>query len=285
MRPPPREVEIEAAARSGGRIFWLGSHANASNGDARPNRERLFATDVSPASGALTYVGRYDKLRADLVAWDQGNGHGKGANYYGFAASTAKKVGPEDGKGKGFNIEGAEFAPDGTTLFVAFRAPLVPPSARSLALLVPVLNASALVSANPSRGPARFGAPIELDLGGRGLREIRKNAANQYLIIAGSPGGSSHKAPNDFRLFTWTGRAGDAPVERSVSLDALSDAGSPEGIVEVPNPLTDASHVQLLLDCGNTAWYGDKVASADLPTRQFQKFRSDLVTLGPPRRR
>ena len=280
-----REVDIEASARSGNRIYWLGSHSNASGGDLRPDRGRLFATNWSPSTGALAYVGRYDNLRADLVQWDRTGAHGKGANYYKLAKSTDRGAGPEDGKGGGFNIEGAEFAPDGTTLYVAFRAPLVPPHDRHLALIVPVLNASALVAGNPARGPAQFGAPIELDLGGRAVREIRKNAANQYLIIAGPPAAASRKAPNDFRLFTWSGIPADAPVEHGANLDALSENGSPEAIVEVPSPLTDTSRVQLLLDSGNTAYYGDKVAADNLPIPQFKKFRSDVVVLGAARTR
>src|SRR5262249_6707679 len=40
------EVDLEAATRVGSRIYWLGSHSNSKNGHLRPNRYRLFATDM-----------------------------------------------------------------------------------------------------------------------------------------------------------------------------------------------------------------------------------------------
>lgn len=278
-----REVDIEAAARSGNRIFWLASHSNAANGNQRPNRRRLFATDISGtgASATLTYVGRYEGLRTDMIAWDTSNAHGKGANFYGLAASTTTGVIPESADGSGFNIEGLEFAPDGTTLYVAFRAPIAPAAARTKALIIPVTNAAALVSANPAAGPATFGAPIELDLGGRGIRELRKNAANEYVISAGPAADATGVPPADFRLYTWTGNPADAPVLRTASLTALATGGSFETIVEVPSPLLSTSQLQLLTDNGDTIWYNDGTASKALPQLNFQKFRSDIVTLGP----
>src|SRR5262249_52349659 len=46
-----REVDLESSARAGNRIYWLGSLDNNSDGQNRPNRDRLFATDLS-GSGA-----------------------------------------------------------------------------------------------------------------------------------------------------------------------------------------------------------------------------------------
>ncbi|GAB4195800.1 MAG: hypothetical protein OHK0022_12820 [Roseiflexaceae bacterium] len=274
----PREVDIESSARNGSRLYWLGSHSNSSGGGNRPNRSRLFATDL--AGSNLSFVGYYDGLKTDLIAWDQSNGHGKGANYYGFAASAAAGVIPEDPAGAGFNIEAAEFAPDGTTLYLGFRAPIVPATNRTKALIVPVTNAAALVGGSPAGGPAIFGAPIEFDLGGRGIRELRKNSANEYVLIAGPPDAATGSAPKDFRLYTWTGNPGDAPLLRAAFLTALNTGGSFESIVEVPNPLNSSSQIQLLSDNGDTVWYGDSVAAKDLPNNPHKKFRSDVVALG-----
>ena len=87
------EVDLEAAVKltdgPGTRIYWLGSHSNSRTGNLRPNRYRLFATQVggngtgSPPY-SLTYVGRYDHLRDDLIFWDRNNVHGLGANYFGL---------------------------------------------------------------------------------------------------------------------------------------------------------------------------------------------------------
>ncbi|MEB3318967.1 MAG: Calx-beta domain-containing protein, partial [Cyanobacteriota bacterium] len=165
----PREVDLEASLRVGNRIYWLGSLSNSSSGDVRPNRNRLFATDLSGSGAAthLSYVGHYNNLKADLISWGDANG-------YNFTASAAAGVIPEAADGSGFNIEGLTIAPDGTTAYVAFRAPEVPTASRGRALIAPITNFADLVTGvAPS---ASIGAPIELDLGGRGIREIKRSS-------------------------------------------------------------------------------------------------------------
>jgi predicted extracellular nuclease len=276
----PREVDIEASTRVGDRIFWLGSESNSDSGSSRPNRDRIFATDISGTGAAttLSYVGRYDFLKEDIIAWDVNNIHGKGANYYGLATSAASGVGSK--QSDGYNIEGLEMSPDNTTAYVAFRAPQEPTANRTKALIVPVTNFTSLLSPNGgTQGSATFGAPIELDLGGRGIREIRKNAANQYIIIAGAAGDAG-AAPNDFRLYTWTGILADAPVLRAADLTALNAGGSFESIVELPASLTSSSQIQLLVDNGDYVLYNDGTAAKDLAQNNFKKFRSEIITLG-----
>jgi hypothetical protein len=224
-------------------------------------------------------VGRYDFLKLDLMNWDATNGHGRGANYYGLTASGASGVDPKSLDGSGFNIEGLTMAPGSTNIaYVAFRAPLVPPTNRVHALIIPVTNFTTLAVCNsPVAGVARFGAPIELNLGGRGLRSIEGTGTN-FLIVSGPPGLASGIPPSDFRLFTWNGQAGGAPQERAASLTNLL----PEAIVELPpTPWTSNSTVQLVSDNGIALYYGDGVEAKFLPVRQFKKFRSDWVTLGP----
>src|SRR2546421_2697199 len=123
------------------RIFWLGSHANDTSSpfNYRPNRHRLFATDVSGTGSNATLVAyglHYDNLRSDLVAWDNLN-----ASRLGLAAST-NNVDPEGTSGSGFNIEGFAMAPDGVTAYIGFRAPYETPATRQNALIVPLLNLS-----------------------------------------------------------------------------------------------------------------------------------------------
>lgn len=270
----PREVDIEASAQNGSRIYWLASHSNSSGGANRPNRSRLFATDVSGSGAAttLTYVGRYDGLKIDLINWDANNLHGLGANFFGLAASAAVGVIPEEPNGAGFNIEGLVFAPDNATAYICFRAPIVPATSRTQALIVPVTNFAALVSGNPSAGPAIFGAPIRLNLGGRGIREIKKNAANEYLIVAGSAGSVSN-----FRLYAWSGNPSHIAFIRDANLNGLN----PESIVDVPIGLNSFApvDVQLLSDNGDDVYYGDGLIAKDLPNNEFKKFRSDIVTV------
>ncbi|WP_198174754.1 beta strand repeat-containing protein [Spirosoma arboris] len=279
----PREVDIEASVSSGNRIYWIGSQSNKEGGGARPNRDRVFATDVTlnGANTTLAYVSRYDHLREDIIAWDVNNGHGKGANYYDLQASADAAV---DSKSSiGYNIEGAEFAPDGSTVYIGFRAPQVPLPGRPKALVIPVTNLTSILATDGGvQGSATFGAPIEFDLGGRGIREIRKNAANNYLIIAGPAGSDTGTPPNNFRLYTWTGVPTDAPALRADNLATLAVNGSFESIVEVPATLADDSQIQLLVDNGDAVYYNDATIAKDLSQNNFKKFRSDIATLGAP---
>jgi autotransporter-associated beta strand protein len=268
------EADIEGAVKAGNRIYWMASQDNASSGNLRPNRYRLFATDIggSGAASTLTYVGRYDGLRTDLLNWDSSNAHGLGANHYGLVASAANGVEPERPDGSGFNIEGFVMAPGSTTTgYICFRAPISPAAARTKALIVPVTNLTSLVTGNPSAGPATFGTPIELDLGGRGIRDIAKNASDQYVISAGPASDTG-----SFALYTWTGLAADAPVLRSASLTGLH----PEAIADVPTSLTASSTIELISDDGDVVLYNDGTIAKDLTQPNFKKFRSDLVTLG-----
>ncbi|MBD2752532.1 lamin tail domain-containing protein [Spirosoma validum] len=265
------EVDIEASTRTGNTIYWIGSHAEGGSS----NRQRIFSTTVngSGAATTLTFGGYYSSLRTDLVNWDNSNGHGLGAGYLGLAGSTTAGVDPETPTG--FNIEGFTLAPDGTTGYLGFRAPLQPTAGRTKALIIPITNLSALVTGTPASSPATFGAPIFLDLGGRSIRSIERNANNEYLIIGGPIGAST-----TFALYTWTGNPADVPVLRSADLTALNTGGSFETIVDVPLGLTDTTPIQLVTDNGSTVWYTDGTASKDLAQDNFQKFRSDVVLLG-----
>ncbi len=283
----PREVDIEASTRVGNRIYWMSAHSHSGTNEThavetRTNRSRVFATDLAGtgASSTLSYVGRYDFLKLDLVNWDQNNIHGRGADYFGLAASTAAGVDPKALDGSGFNIEGLCMAPgSATTAYVAFRAPVVSSTNRAYALIVPVLNFTTLAVGTGPPGSAQFGAPIELNLGCRGIRSIEGNASGGYLIVAGPPGPlpEAPSPPNDFRLFTWSGQPGDPPQERAADLSGLNV----EGIVELPPGLwTATNQFQLISDSGTTVYYGDGVQAKHLPVTNFKKSRTDWVALG-----
>ena len=281
----PREVDLEAVAQHGDRLYWTGSFSNSKDGAARPNRNRVFATTLSGtgATATLTYIGRYDHLRDDLIAWDQANGHGLGADALGFAASAAVGVVPEGTDG--FNVEGLAIAPNGTTAYVAFRAPLEPMASRDHALIVPVLNFDALITGaapgSSAAGSAQFGAPIELDLGGRGLREIVSNAPGQYLLVAGPPR-SSGAIGTDFVLYAWSGDVADAPVLVGADLSVGIGSGSVESLLLAPYAAGPGSILQTLIDDGDTVWYGDNQVSKDLGEPRFQKFHTRCLAIELP---
>ena len=257
------EVDLEAMAmhqvNGTNRIYWLASHSNSESGEVRPNRSRLFATIVkgngtgSPAY-SLSYLGRYDHLKADLCAWDRSNRHGLGSNYFGLAASTNSGV--RSTNLNGFNMEGLCFAPDGVTAYLGFRTPLVNGSGpttnvaqRTHALVVPLLNMSELVTNNPVRGPgkARFGTPFTLNLGRRGIRSLDTSYPGNYLITAGPTGAASSPpvSPGNFRLFTWTGNPSNAPVER---LTTFPSGYTPEGAILPATPMASNTVVQFVGD-------------------------------------
>jgi len=284
-----RETDIEGCARDGSRAYWIGSHGNNSSGKIRLNRHRLFATTISGSGSQATVapVGWYEDLRTDLIAWDVNDRHGKGANYYGLMASAAPGVWPK--QEGGFNIEGLAMGSNSATVYVGFRAPMVPapivpapipPVVRGTkALVVPVTNVQALVNGSPSTGPATFGPPIELDLGGRGVRSMARTASGGYLIVAGPTTNATGTPPSDFRLYSWSGNPLAAPALLQNDLTGLSTGGSFEAIVEPVGGVT--GDIELLNDNGTTNWYGDGAASKTLKPN-WQKFRSDRVTPGAP---
>ena len=57
------EVDLEGAASLGDYTYWLGSHGHAKDGRARPDRERLFATQwiTNNARPGLRVVGQPDR--------------------------------------------------------------------------------------------------------------------------------------------------------------------------------------------------------------------------------
>jgi hypothetical protein len=272
------EVDIEGSTRVGNRFFWTGSHAHNNLAENRTNRMRFFASDLvgSGTNARLEFVGFYEYLKDDLLAWDRGNGHGKGANYYGLTASAADQVDPKTPYG--FNIEGLCMAPGSAeTAYLAFRAPIVSPTNRTYALIVPVLNFATLAAQGGPLGSCRFGAPIELDLYGRGIRAI-EGSPSGYLIVGGNPGDGNSTYPLDFKLYTWTGQPGDQPQQRAADLTGMR----PEALVETPpSPWTDSTSVQLLSDIGSAVIYNDGVANKHAAYPAFKKSRSDWVTLGP----
>jgi hypothetical protein len=275
----PKEADLEGVTRVGSRLYWIGSHSHGAQALTKTNRARIFATDLSGTgpTATLTFVGRYEWLKNDLVNWDVANGHGKGANYYGLLASTAEGVDAKAPDGSGFNIEGLTMAPgSSTTAYIGFRAPLVSTNTRARALIVPVLNFTALAIGNGPPGSAQFGAPIELNLGYRGIRSMECDAEG-CLLVAGPPDKATDVTPRDFKFFTWTGQPGDRPQQRGGDLRTWV----PESIVALPpRPWTADTLVQVLSDNGVTVWYGDGIEAKRLDEPAFKKFRSDWVALG-----
>jgi len=271
------ELDLEVGTRIGDTLYFTGSHSNSKSGAESNTREFLFAVTVS-GSGAetvFTYQGTHSGLEISLTTWDSTNAHTKGANYFGFAASSVTGVVPEGVNG--FSIEGMTATQDGSQLLLAFRAPQTSISTREKAVIVPVAVTGLIGSSSPT-----IGTPVELNLGGRGIRSIEKAAdGNGYLLLAGPAGGASTEVANDFRLYHVSTDL-TTVTELDVNLDTLRDTtmGSFETIVDV-RTTTTGTLVQLLQDNGDTDW-ADRTGttvSKDLPAAD-QKFQGNWVTLG-----
>lgn len=284
------EDDFEASARSGDSVFWIGSQSNSRKGEVQTSRHVVYETTIAGRGkdATLTRVGAYGGLRRDLIAWDDAHGR-----RYGFAAAAAEGQTPNFPES--LNIEGVEFAPDGTTLYLGFRAPLVGGRNGGDALIVPVTNIQRLTRGEASR--ATFGAPIELDFDGASIREMRRNAAGEYLILTNDVSKPLAEEPQPASLWYWDGdpatapqRLGDGePLPANVT-ELSGSLGSWEAFGALPERLEPGSQVPLIMDQGYDHLYAaavpntggeyyddqnkDSIAGATL-----MKSRTDLVTL------
>jgi Leucine-rich repeat (LRR) protein len=271
------EMDAESSARKGERIWWFGSHGNSKAGEVQPSRHSIYETKLTGtgADARLTPVGvRYGNLRNDLIEWD--NNH---QARFGFQAGAAKDMSPD--AINGFNIEGAEFSPDGSELYLGFRSPLAPAQIGGRALIVPLTNLEALTSGAATR--ATFGEPILLDLGGDRIREIRKNDRNEYLILGATDSGSG-LAPTQ-HLWGWNGDPDIAPqllttvVPGAIETDYADTQGAWEGIGAMPDRLAPGAQVRLIMDQGYVKLYPGRGENKDDANDWSNKARTDVVTL------
>ena len=182
--------DLEGGTRIGDVFYWITSHSTNREGRQRPRRQRLFAVRIGLNEDEDPHlVGTpYTTLLADLP---------QGGSFAKFQLGTAATRRAEDPGA--LNIEGLAATPDGK-LLIGFRNPITDGKA-----LVLTLNNPAGVVAGQ---PAAFGDPIELDLGGLGIRSLEFwPARNAYAILAGAFGAS-----NQFQIFGWSGSAADRPV-------------------------------------------------------------------------
>lgn len=257
---PYKEVDVEASVKSpntAGKIYFLGSMSNSSSFNNKPNRDRVFALNVTGTAAPYTIAnaGYKSGLRAALVSWGDSKG-------YNFSASAA------DGKDPkaidGFNLEGMVFAPNNTTLYVAFRAPLVPTSNRTKAVIAPILNFESYFSGT---GSPSIGQPIELNLGGRGIRDIFRMVNGTYVIIAGRPDdGAANSA-----VYRWSGIATEQPI-------LINDFGlstrNVEGVIDPSEYCGGVNNNTLtfIADNGTSVYYNDAVEAKVLATPEYKKF-------------
>jgi hypothetical protein len=231
--------------------------------DNKPNRDRLFATTYSGtgANTAFSFAG-YVAIKTSLLAWGDANG-------YAFTASAAAGV---DSKApNGFAAEGMVFGPDNTTLYVGMRAPLVPTATRTKAVIAPILNFETWFNNGAPAGEPTYGSPIELNLGGRGIRDMIRLSNGSYVIIAGSPGGDMTSA-----IYKWTGNATDAPI---IVPSSVSGVLNMEGVMQMnTSGSLSTTSLQIITDNGDDDFYGDGGEAKGFGDLIFRKFRSEVIT-------
>lgn len=234
-----KELDLEGGARLGDVVYWLGSHGNSKDGKITPGRRQLFATTITATNGKfeIALVGQpYRRLMEDLL-------EAPPLREFKLAESAAQGRAPKD-KG-GFNFEALCATPEGH-LLVGLRNPI--PQGRTL--LIPITNPAGII-----RGErARLGAPVQLDLQGRGIRDLVL-IGGEYFIIAGDY--RSDGVPS--QIYRWAG--GAAPAQRIVELPKLN----PEVLIAY----SDTGHIQLQVLSDD----GDKSA----PAGGQRKFRSVVL--------
>jgi hypothetical protein len=161
-----KEADLEGGAQIGTRTYWITSHGRNSKGKETPERQRLFATDVKFENGTfvVSHSGKpYNQLLDDLLSEPKLASYGLKA-----AGGTGTEI------PGALNIEGLAATPE-NHLLIGFRNPI--PGGK--ALMVPLLNPDEVLEGARSK----FGKPIELDLGGLGIRSIGFHEG-RYVIIA-----------------------------------------------------------------------------------------------------
>ena len=238
------ECDLEAAARIGSRIYWIGSHGPNRDGEERWERQVMFATEFSGTGAAtrLTPVGLpYRGLLRDLER----------------VARTAQLV-VRGSRGKGearaTEIEGLAAWPDGQ-LLMGFRGPLV----QGRTAVVALENPEAVLL----RGErARIGERSDLDLGGLGIWDMTAVGQRVYLV-AGPVEGQGR-----CRIYRWDGRRSSAAPVMIGEMDSREI--QPEALLSVPGRAE--GEFLLLSDDGGTRTDGEDCK--DLKAASDRRFRS-----------
>jgi hypothetical protein len=226
--PKKKEVDIEGATELNGRIYWITSHGRNKDGERKSRRHQFFANKITNSEQlTLERVGNsYTQLVFKDMFQDE--------RLKKYELEQAEELAPkEEG---GLNIEGLTATPNGE-LLIGFRNPIP----RGKALILPLINPLDLIQKDENEVQASFGNPIELDLGGLGIRSIEYwRDYKIYLIIAGAYDGS-----DEFALYWWSGNCQDTP-QKIESINLPSDF-RPEAVLFYPNR---KNQLQILSDDG-----------------------------------
>lgn len=248
------EADLEDLERIGNRIFMTTSHGRKTSGSLDRERYKFAAFDVGGAAPSFTLssAGTSSLLLDQMLVaanWDAPN------TTVIATLTTSSKLNdtneaPLAPELMGTNIEA--LANDGTgKLLIGFRNP----RPGNKAIVISLVNPDAALT-----GTARFGAAVELDLGGLGIRGMTYSPMHQsVLVIAGPHDG----AAGPFKLYKWSGVFTDVPA--FVADLTPPPQTTPEAVVAYPN----TKDVQIVFDGGDADINGAVCKDAPVTDRVF----------------
>jgi hypothetical protein len=228
-----KECDIEGATRfDANTIFWIGSHGRNKNGKVKESRRVFFATTAVPEGTPPQVSLKGSPCKSLMEAFEKTD----------YLKEAAKKKPEEEG---GFNIEG--LCAYRSQLLIGFRNPI--PDAK--AVVIPLENPAGVIAGEPPK----LGAPIRLNLGGLGIRDMA-SWHNEILILAGDYKDRAAGAKPQ-ELYRWSGDPKDSPVPIAGTFGDLN----PEAVLVYGEKGSES--VQVLSDDG-----GDAFRSAFLEIQQ-----------------
>ena len=246
LRGRKPETDIEGGVRVGDLAYWIGSHGQNRSGKTRENRRIFFATRITegPRGIAISLAGApYKRLLEDLLG---------DPRYAAFNLGAAAQLPPKTPGA--LNIEGLCARPDGSFL-VGFRNPI--PQGR--ALFAVLQNPREMVLGLR----ARLGAPLQLDLEGRGVRDI-VFAEGRYWIVGG-PAGSQGAS----RLYAWNG---DDTPPRRVHAEHFKKF-NPEALL----PMASDAGIEMTILSDDGALLQNGVPCKETPNLSMRSFRGFVL--------
>jgi hypothetical protein len=233
--PDSPETDIEAAARSDDRIYWITSHGRNKTGKICPSRYRLFCTHIQKsgdpsAPSELIPVGTgcstlVQQLLADLSTAQPILSRASQLDKV-LSKKEQKQLAP---KSEGLNIEGLAWHPGRKSLLIGLRNPLYTAPDRAQKKYAIVVELKNPVETVEKQKAAAFEGVLFWDLGGRAIRGMEYDPFDQTFFILAGPVDSE----SNFALYVWDGHFGSQP--KLVHQWPKKDGGfKPEGIAVHP---------------------------------------------------
>ena len=259
------EADIEGATIFKGRIVWITSHGRNRKGKVRPDRYRLFASHTinsQDGTAAEAFSPSFSDL-ASMILGKEDDSYAPLREAIGDLSRTDPALAP---KKRGLNIEGLTATRDGEMLLIGVRNP----QKDAKALLFELAGFDRFLQGDPSQ--LALGQLIEIDLGGRGIRDIAWSAAHGSYIIAAGQVDDDADGPG-FALYKWDGTG--APLQIGDFNDLDRDF-HPEAVVPLldksDHGLAPSKRILILSDEGAVRLGQDRIPckEADEARRRFR---------------